>query len=280
MAKKFIITEQQINILKLSERVETICESSLNRILDWIEKYDIATISAFRDTLTDMTDKTYVPEGAYDGYKFTKKENIKRNAQMKAKLLSFGYGVTKIYGSYIENIGKNPTEVAEESFFVVNLNNDENFYSNLFKISEYFNQDSFLYKPKGSKAYLVGTNLNDFPPYGEKTIVGDITTLPSKFMSRVKNAAFAFVDKDNWVIKKDKTEIGDDEMNDYDNSYSWKQDDKPTFNKRKALRKNNQLQNEWRKLEKNNGVILETKDKYKGFCSEAMMCMAKEVKIN
>lgn len=208
------ILKEALNEIKVTE-FANICESSLNRLLSWIENNDIATITAFRSTLTNVTDKTFMDDNEV-GHEFSKQENRERNRGLKAKLLTLGYGVTNIHGSWIEGLGGGDSvEVAEESFFVVNLNNDESFFDNLFKLSEYFNQDSFLYKQKGDDtAYLVGTNNSDFPGYGKKVPTGTLTTLPSKFMSRIKNAAFAFVDKDKWIVKDKKSDMTDDEMND------------------------------------------------------------------
>lgn len=275
------ILKEALNEIKVME-FANICESSLNRILSWIENNDIATITAFRSTLTDVTDKTFMGDNEIN-HKFSKEENRERNRGLKAKLLTLGYGVTNIHGSWIEGIGGgDSTEVAEESFFVVNLNNDESFFDNLFKLSEYFNQDSFLYKQKGDDtAYLVGTNNADFPGYGEKVPTGTLTTLPSKFMSRIKNAAFAFVDKDKWIVKDKKSDLTDDDMNDYENSYSWRKDDKPTFANRKEKRTNEMLKmsEDYVKMIENKGIVLETINDYNGFAKQAIGICAGNVKL-
>ena len=241
--------------------------------MSWISKYDIVTITAFRDKLKDITPKTFIPNEMEEGDSFTLQQNRERNRLLKAKLLSLGYGVTNIHGSYIEGQG---TEVTEESFFVVNLKNDESFFDNCFKLSEYFNQDSFLYKSKNSdNAYLVGTNMCDFPSYNNKINAGTLTSLPSKFMSRIKNAAFAFVDKDNWIIKDKKSDMTNNDMDDYENSYSWKNDDKPTFANRKLQRINNMVET----FLSENGLILETiKDKPMN-TKQSIGLMAKRIKL-
>ena len=277
MEKNIIkITETELRDI-ISENVKKfslIYESGLNRILSWINSYDIVTITAFRDKLKDITNNTYIPNGMSEGDSFTLQQNRERNRLLKAKLLSLGYGVTNIHGSYIEGQG---TEVAEESFLVVNLKDDKNFYKNCFKLSEYFNQDSFLYKAKNSdNAYLVGTNMCDFPSYDNRINAGTLTSLPSKFMSRIKNAAFAFVDKDNWVIKNSKADMTDDNMNDYENSYSWKNDDKPTFNKRKEMRKIKMIEN----LLNNNGLLLETFNGHSINTKHSISLLAKQIKLN
>lgn len=287
MGKKIIITESQykkllkdlIEIEPTETKIKALYESSWSRVLQWIDSYDIATITAFRGKLQNVTDKTYIPNGKEIGDTFTLQENRQRNRLLKAKLLSFGYGVTAIHGSYIEGAnGTDSTEVAEESFFVVNLKNDTNFFSNLFALSEYFNQDSFLYKSANEEdAYLVGTNNNGFPEYGEKLVAGKLTSLPSKFMSRIKNAAFAFVNKDNWIVKQSKEDLSADDMNDFENSYSWKNDEKPTFQNRKAKRG---LTEDWVKLYKDKGVVLETLDDYSMGGKQAIGLTSREVNLN
>ncbi len=240
MGKNIKITETQyqdlvkraIDIEPTNSKIEAIYESSWSRVLKWIEDYDIATITAFRHTLKDTTDRTFIPNNEEIGDTFSLSENRERNKLLKARLLSLGYGVMAIHGSYIEGAnGADAIEVSEESFFVVNLKNDTNFYKNLFILAEYFNQDSFLYKAKDEKdAYLIGTNNADYPEYGNKVITGSLTSLPSKFMSRIKNSAIAFVNKD-----------------------------KPTFQNRKKIR---QMYEDWIMLYKKNGVILETIDDF------------------
>ena len=267
---KNLIREKANESKVLAKDVMSICESSWSRVIRWMEAHDICTITAFRNRLIDVTDNTFIPEGMEVGQEFTLQDNRMKNRIMKAKLLSFGYGVTKIYGSWIEGIsGTNPKEVAEESFFVVNLKDDPSFYNNLFKLSEYFNQDSFLYKPKGSDtAVLVGTNASDFPGYGEKVDAGQLTSLPSKFMSRIKNAAFAFVDKANWVVKDKKSDLTQGDLEDYESSYSWRQDDKPTFDARKQQRvsdselQKTRLAEDWLVMYNNNGIVLDEMKRY------------------
>lgn len=252
----------------ISEEVNSLYESSWSRVLHWMETHDIATITAFRSELTNVTKNTYIPDGTGVGYRFSLAENRERNQKLKASLLAHHYGVTSIYGSWIEGIaGSNSREVAEESYFVVNLNDDPNFYENLFRLSEYFNQDSFLFKERGSDtAVLVGTNMSGFPVYGKQAIAGQLTSLPSKFMSRIKKAAFSFVDKSNWVVKDKREDLTDTDLQDYTHSYSWRNDKRPTFDQRKYDRMTDKEQKEirlaedWVRMKKNGGIVLETID--------------------
>ena len=265
--KKIVIESSKVvlnrffNEENFANEVNYLFESSWSRVLSWMDSHDIATITAFRHKLVNVTEKTEIPEGMQVGNAFSLKQNRLRNRDLKATLLSWGYGVTNIHGSWIEGIGGNDSkEVAEESFFVVNLKDDPNFYNNLFKVSEFYNQDSFLYKPKNSDmAMIVGTNSSEYPGYGNAVTAGNLTSLPSKFMSRIKNAAFAFVDKSNWVVKDKKQDLTNADMEDYTKSYSWKNDDRPTFSKRKEERieKSNQMREDWIKIKENGGIILE-----------------------
>jgi hypothetical protein len=189
-----IIENRIIEIL--NENNQIINESSISRIEKWVLSNDIAGISAFRGKLIYETENTLNDFGL--GHVYTKPENIVRNRNLKATLLKLGYGVTKIAGSYVEQGGD---ESQEESYIVVNLNDDPKFKENLFKLSEYYNQDSFLFKAKDDEdAYLIGTNNSDFPGYGNEINQGKFNkNVSAKYMSRINNQGFAFSknDEDN-----------------------------------------------------------------------------------
>lgn len=210
-------------------------ESSLSRIQHWIETKEIATISACRSRLINVTPKTDMG-GFEEGHVFTVSENAKRTNQLSAALVSLGYGVTRIGGNYIENFGtEKATEVSEKSFFVVNLNDDPEFYNNIFKLSELFNQDSFLYKEKFSdNAVLVYTNYLKQEDnrgvvrvrYGEEDNVGKIHYgISNDGLSRIKNKAFAFMTDEVYA----KAALDTDEY---------------SFNSRKAARKRRRMDKE------------------------------------
>jgi len=128
-----------------------------------IYHFEIACITAFRKKLTNITDNTIID--IKEGSEYKREENIRRNRDMKAALLSLGYGVTRISED-------NKDEVQEQSFLVVNLNEDSNFKTNLFILSEMFNQDSFLYSPKNStEGYLIGTNYSNYPGYEKEEYI-------------------------------------------------------------------------------------------------------------
>ena len=169
---------------------EAINESGFNSVLSWMRQYDIACITAFRDEFKNSTPRTLDdrPQKLIDAdrgngiystidktpYKYSLKEKVLRNRDLKAILLSLGYGVTNINGNYIENYGTiNAIELGEGSFLVVNLKNDSDFKKHIFELSEYYNQDCFLFKPKGSdEAYSIGTNYGEYPGYGNEVNLG------------------------------------------------------------------------------------------------------------
>lgn len=174
-----------------------ILESSISRIMSYITDFECATISASRGSLKDTTEKTFIPDD-YKNSELTKTENRQRNSLLKSKLLKLGYGVTALDGKYAEAGSEFPGK--ETSYFVVNRNDDPNFFKNIFELSEYFNQDSFLYKPAGTtNAKLIGTNNAErnqqfgTPGYEQEIEVGEFH--PNGFdgaLSKIGNKAFQF----------------------------------------------------------------------------------------
>jgi hypothetical protein len=193
---------------------KTLNESSINRMLQWLKNCDCAFISAFRNELKDVRDMNATYLGPDDknqwqiGKQFTHEENRQKNKLMVAELLQLGYGVTKVKGVYPEGM---TDETSEESYLVVNRNDDENFLDNLLRISEYYNQDSIYYKEKGkTKGNLIGTNNNGFPEYHQKGEDSELkTSTASNYMSRMGNKAFSFVGKDAEKVKNRKNKMSE-----------------------------------------------------------------------
>jgi len=170
-------------------------ESGLSRVLQHIEAHDCAILTAFRNDPKDMSKcaKGSVDDNDQEGN--TRALNKKRNRDLKAMLLGFDYGVTAVDGSYIENFEQpDQIEVKEDSFFVVNLNDDPDFVRNVQEMAEKFCQDSVIIIPQGGEAaYLYGTNESDFPGYGEKVEVGGLKMgKEAEFMTRVNKRPFTF----------------------------------------------------------------------------------------
>lgn len=172
-------------------------ESSLSRVYRFIQKTDVAIITGFRDDPFDLSKcapgvSLFVsePENA-------RKANMLRNRNLKAALLSLGYGVTKVRGTYIEDFETpQAVEVGENSLIVVNLEDDSNFINKIIMLGKKFCQDSVLIVPKGGKdAYLHGTNKSQFPGLDQKIKVGDLKMGDeSEFMTRVGGRPFTFAE--------------------------------------------------------------------------------------
>ena len=173
-------------------------ESGLSRLYQHMMEHDSAIISAFRN-------------------EYTNKQNYERSRELKAQLLSAGYGVTKIDGSYIENFETpEAIEVSEQSLFISNRGGAADFINEIARLGEEYEQDSVLIIPEGGQdAYLLGTRQgNDFPPFGQQITVGNVKMGgEAEFMSRVKGRPFVFDEpvvetyeklskNSRWAVKK------------------------------------------------------------------------------
>jgi hypothetical protein len=178
-------------------------ESSLNRVHSFIQKYDCSIITAFRSSLINCIDNE-------DGKKLNIRDNKSRNKHLKSALISLGYGVTNVKGTYVENfLSDNQIEVSEDSYFVVNLNDDPNFVDNIIKMGEILCQDSVLIiKQGGEENYLVGTNKSDFPGYGEVVNLGKLKAgIESQFMTKVGGRPFTLESFDDLQINSKRIVI-------------------------------------------------------------------------
>lgn len=109
-------------MIKLSEK--RIKESSLSRLVSKIQSGDCGTITAFRK-------------------KFSKKENQIRNKVLLNKLLSHGYSVTAVDGTYIENYNTpEAKEVKENVFFVHNISERRDLKKDIISLGKQLDQDS------------------------------------------------------------------------------------------------------------------------------------------
>jgi len=164
-------------------------ESSLSRIYQHITEHDTALLTAFRD---DASDLSSCSAAAVDA----ELSNKERNRNLKATLLSLGYGVTAVDGSFIENYGNldKQVEVKEDSFFVVNLNDSPDFIESITNLGSKYCQDSVLIIPPGGNgAYLHGTNTSDFPGMASTIEVGDFFGgSEAEFMTRVRGRPMVF----------------------------------------------------------------------------------------
>lgn len=144
------------------------------------------------------------------GYIYSKKEKDNRNKDLRSALMQEGYGVTSVLGVYQE-AGMDKEDL-ENSFFVVNINDDKDFKDKCFKLSRYYNQDCFLYKPKEAKgatkleqkAIIIGTNGQQayHPTYGEEVTLGRFRPkMIQEQMTRLGNSSFVFKDDEEKKVK-------------------------------------------------------------------------------
>jgi|GEM_PF-1922241 hypothetical protein len=128
-------------------------ETSLSRAYQHIKNYDVAFISACRGA------KSY-------------KENLKNSKELKSRLMTFGYLVTKVGGGFIENQNQpdeNPVE--ERTYFVVNVRNTyEKFEKDIVALGVYYEQDAVIVGKKGGLDLTqITTNNNcDTPKFSRK----------------------------------------------------------------------------------------------------------------
>ena len=169
--------------------VEEINESSLSRIYSHIKQHDCAIISAFRDKMINCH------KDSYDDLRF--KTNKERSRDLRSALLVLGYSVTDVKGSYIENyMEDNAIEVFEDSYFVVNTNDNPKFDGDLMMLGILFCQDSVLFiKDGGNLSYLRGTNNAKYPGFKQVDIKDRIVFgKESEYMTRVGNRPFVIED--------------------------------------------------------------------------------------
>lgn len=181
-----------MNVNKTSNRVN---ESSLNRIRQHIENNQCAVITAFRSNLTNCATS---PD---DERKLNLYSNKGRNKKLLSSLLFLGYGVTEVKGTYIENyMEENAVEVKEDSFFVVNIKDDNSFIDNIVRLGELFCQDSVMIFDFGDN-YLYGTNNSQFPGLGNKISLGKFRpAIEGEFMTKISKRPFTVENYDSLQI--------------------------------------------------------------------------------
>jgi hypothetical protein len=159
------------------KRYQDLKESSLSKIISYIQSYDTGTITAYRN-------------------KYNHKENEQRNKSLQAHLASRAYIIISVKGSYIEDYGTpDAVEVGEHVFFCVDHLKTGKLKRVLEVLGEKFDQDSVLYIPKGGeKSILIGTNKTGYPGYKvEKTFpILHIGKNDNEFLTKVKGRPFYF----------------------------------------------------------------------------------------
>ena len=197
-----------MNVNELKNVVkEVITESSVSRVFQHISQHDCATITAFRNDPTDNTNCVgeYGPPSSFQDEGLSSLEINKRNNKfLKAALLSKGFGVTSVDGTYVENFESEepenpPIEVKEDSFFVVNISDvpQEEFFNVITQLGKKYCQDSVLLFPKGGEqgAILYGTN-NSFPGLDIELKYSKLSFGKEReFMSKIRNRPFAAINE-------------------------------------------------------------------------------------
>lgn len=154
-------------------------ESSLSRLWKKYQDCDSGTITAFRR-------------------EYTKKENLARNAELKAALLGAGYSVTSIDGVYIENYGSaNEKPVKEKSFIVFDHKKTGKLKGDLKRLGLRYDQDSITFNSvSDGNYYLIGTSKREdsYPGFGKEIKLGKPMFGKSGelFHSSVKGRPFVF----------------------------------------------------------------------------------------
>lgn len=158
-----------------AKRKKMIVEKGLSRLFQHYSEHDTGTISAFRSERTSS-------------------ENKKLSKELKAKLLALGLSVTPIQGVFIENYkSDNEVEVKEDSYFVVDIQDNGNLELELTKLGQAYDQDSVTYSKKGGEYYLIGTKEGSYPGIGTKEKLGSpMFSQTGEFMSRVNGRPFVF----------------------------------------------------------------------------------------
>ena len=141
------------NVVKTDKLGFELNETSLSRAYQHIKNYDVAFISACR------AEKTY-------------NENLRDSKELKARLMTFGYLVTKVGGGFIENQNRhNERPVEERTYFVVNVRDTyENFEKDIVALGVYYKQDAVIVGKKGGLDLTQITTGNncDTPKFSRK----------------------------------------------------------------------------------------------------------------
>lgn len=145
---------------------------SVNRAVSWFNAKDCAILTAWRNGKT-------------------RKTNDDNNQKLQGQLRDLGYGVTTITGWYPE---KDKDLARENSFLTVNLNDESSFRDDIFKLSEYYEQDCFLYKKAGYDTPALYVYTNDDCGKGKVKLAGRlrIDNMDAKAFSQIKTGRITF----------------------------------------------------------------------------------------
>ena len=187
-------------------------EAGLSKIRQDMLDYDTAFITAFRGDIHDKSECLYIPPKNKDLKERSKMGrkgvvNRRNNKDLSAYLLSQGYGIKNVQGSYIENFqdpDKVPREVKENSFFITNLKDDPEFFEQIINLGKRYCQDSVILIPKGEEAYIYGTNNSRYPGLDQKESLGKFMGGETgEFMSRIGSRPFVMREEEETKTYED-----------------------------------------------------------------------------
>ena len=167
-------------------------ESSITRLMRNNEKHDCICITAYRSNREK-------DENGVVHKRRAKVSNQAANNALGAVLRKMGYDITKVVGKYPEEGGQQK-DIKENSWFVVNVNDDPDFLDVCADLAESDEQDSILFIPRGCfqtgrGCFLYGTK-NDpdaWVGYHEKKMTDGITINgDSPFETRISGKRFVF----------------------------------------------------------------------------------------
>lgn len=134
-----LLFEKVMNFNSVISSGNALDDSSIYRMLRWLNSKDCAFIAGFADSPKDNMN-----------------ENGEKNRFVTAQLLVYGYGVVKIKG---RSSGDKAEENSEIGYFVVNWKGGDAFLDNILYTSDYFGLGSVYYKEAwATKARFIGTN--------------------------------------------------------------------------------------------------------------------------
>lgn len=146
--------------MKFKQVLDTIQETTLNRLREHMLEYDCGTISAWRKWAEDMNGRPIVSK---KGNKIPNEIDYKQkqNAKLRDDLQALGYAVISVIGHWVEE----GVPVREQSFFVMDTSNKGTLKKDLAELGEKYYQDSVLYIRRGGvPAISIGTFPRPFDP--------------------------------------------------------------------------------------------------------------------
>ena len=159
-------------------------EASIARLWKHTQERNIGIITAFRG-------------------RYTKQENMKRNAQLRNDIRAAGYGFYTADGHYIEGYGSEASkDVKEQVFLVIGDKGDDSgrLKGFLKKAGAKYSQDSIFYKKFDDTSVLIGTQSKDedgnsvtFPGMNTEVSVGKFNPMKiGQFYTKMKGKPFVF----------------------------------------------------------------------------------------